>query len=164
MGKIHSSSSSLSYSACSLGYVVWRQKMLSSVGWSRVSMLKKELRRPRGRTFFIASLIPAVFQLLAIIFLPDVVVKQFCKFKTQLASVESKSLTSISSQLFPLPSHLVACKLYYSVNFLFMKVFTLLLTVKSTITHNLRLTLVFMWNSAQREKFSFCFSRVFCQY
>ena len=30
------------------------------------------------------------------------------------------------------------------------------------LTKYLRLTLVFMWNSAQREKFSFCFSRVFC--
>ena len=30
------------------------------------------------------------------------------------------------------------------------------------VTKYLRLTLVFMWNSAQREKFNFCFSRVFC--
>ena len=28
----------------------------------------------------------------------------------------------------------------------------------------LRLTLVFMWNSALRQKFNFCFSRVFCYY
>ena len=30
------------------------------------------------------------------------------------------------------------------------------------LTRYLRLTLVFMWNGTQREKFSFCFSRVFC--
>ena len=30
------------------------------------------------------------------------------------------------------------------------------------ITGYLRLTVVFLWNGAQREKFNFCFSRVFC--
>ena len=30
------------------------------------------------------------------------------------------------------------------------------------VTKYLRLTLVFMWSSALREKFHFCFSRVFC--
>ena len=33
---------------------------------------------------------------------------------------------------------------------------------KQSFTKYLRLTLVFMWNRALREKFDFCFSRVFC--
>ena len=35
-------------------------------------------------------------------------------------------------------------------------------TNSQQLTKYLRLTLVFMRNSAQREKFNFCFSRVFC--
>ena len=33
-----------------------------------------------------------------------------------------------------------------------------------SFTKHLGLTLVFMWNNALREKFIFCFSKVFCQY
>ena len=35
-------------------------------------------------------------------------------------------------------------------------------TNSQQLTKYLRLTLIFTWNSAQQEKFNFCFSRVFC--
>ena len=35
---------------------------------------------------------------------------------------------------------------------------------RQQLTKNQRLTPVSMWNNALREKFHFCFSRVFCQY
>ena len=45
---------------------------------------------------------------------------------------------------------------------LFLKVYFSENWFLQSFTNYLRLTLVFMWTSALRKKFNFCFSRVFC--
>ena len=85
-------------------------------------------------------------------------------WERMVAGWGSQQVRSISPSVPPPPTHTfwVLCPFYISEKKFSWNYYTFSQITIQSFTKYLRVTLVFMWNGALREKFNFCFWRVFC--